>query len=539
MSDGVVLNGAGVPESAGALSGRNLWLLLTAVGLGVAILAAVWVRAPGYMDAEYYMATALRLVEGHGLSEPFLWNYLDDPQRLPHPSHLYWMPFTSFIAAASMALLGQTFRAAQVPFVLMTAALPPISAWLCLRLGGERRQALLAGLFAAASGFFLPFFVTTDAFAPYALIGTAIFVLAEGSERPGGIGRWLVVGLLTGAAHLTRADGMLFFLPLAWAALRTNRSRGLALAAIVVGYGVVMGPWMARNMAVSGSPLPTAGTKTLWLANYDDLFRYPASGLTFAALADQGARALVWSRFESLLTNLISLWVVNGLVFLAPLAGWAGWKLRRRRIIMLAALYWAALLAVMSFVFPFSGARGGYFHSSSAVMPLVWALAPIGLADLVREVGKHRGWDVGSARRAFGAGAVLVATVATAFLFIQRLVLPTAQGAGWGRAQRDYANVAAQITGRDAGVVAVNDPPGFWLASRQPAVVIPNGDERVLRRVVEDFDVRWIVLEADHPQDLEEVYRRPSSLDWARIAGSIEGSNGNAIWVLGTEDGGP
>lgn len=535
MSGRFALSQARASDATWVLAGRRLWLLLLMIGLGVAVLAAVWVRAPGYMDAEYYMATALRLVEGHGLTEPFIWNYLADPRGVPHPSHLYWMPLTSFIAAASMAVFGHTFRAAQIPFVLMTAALPLVSAWLCRHLGGDRRQAFTAGLLAAASGFYMPFFVTTDAFASYALIGTAIFLLAAKGQRAGGPWAWLALGAITGAAHLSRADGLLFLLPIGLAALRTERRRGAGLAAVAVGYLVVMGPWMARSMAVAGTPLASAGTKTLWLTTYDDLFRYPASGLTSADLAAQGLDGLLTSRLESLLTNLTSMWVVNGLVFIAPLAAWAGWRLRQRRIVVLAAVYLAALLGVMSFVFPFSGARGGYFHSSSAVMPLVWALAPIGLTDLVRRAGGRRGWDVSGAQKAFAVGVVLVATVATAFLFVQRLVLPAARGAGWGSTQRDYARVADRLGARESGVVAVNDPPGFWLASRRPAVVIPNGDERMLRRVVEDFDVRWIVLEADHPQELQEIYRRPRSLEWGTVVGSTESSTGDPIWIIGTQ----
>jgi hypothetical protein len=52
---------------------------------------------PGYMDAEYYYAGAIRLHEGYGFTQPFLWNYLDEPAGLPHPRipigcrwHLDW-----------------------------------------------------------------------------------------------------------------------------------------------------------------------------------------------------------------------------------------------------------------------------------------------------------------------------------------------------------------------------------------------------------------------------------------------------------------
>jgi hypothetical protein len=70
------------------------WISLFILGLFVAGLGAIWIQSPGYMDADYYFATGQELSRGHGFIEPFLWNYLDDPAGLPHPSHLYWLPLT-------------------------------------------------------------------------------------------------------------------------------------------------------------------------------------------------------------------------------------------------------------------------------------------------------------------------------------------------------------------------------------------------------------------------------------------------------------
>src|SRR3990170_6977291 len=104
-----------------------IWLLM---GLLAAGFAAWWVRVPGYMDADYYYANARQVVEGEGLHEPFLWNYLDDPVGLPHPSFLYWMPLASLVASVSMAIAGEWFRAAQAPFILITACLAALTAHL-------------------------------------------------------------------------------------------------------------------------------------------------------------------------------------------------------------------------------------------------------------------------------------------------------------------------------------------------------------------------------------------------------------------------
>ncbi|MDX1601227.1 MAG: hypothetical protein R3191_06925, partial [Anaerolineales bacterium] len=76
------------------------------------------------------------------------------------------------------------------------------------------------------------------------------------------------------------------------------------------------------------------------------------------------------------------------------------------------------------------------------------------------------------------------------------------------------------------------NPPGFWLATRMPAVVIPNGGEAELYQVTQDFDVSWIVLEANHPRGLGDAYADPAGLGWSEIVGSVDSHQGDPIWVL-------
>ena len=172
---------------------RRRWIVLFVLGLCVAGLAAVWVQAPGYMDADYYQATAERLASGQGFTEPFLWNYLDDPSGLPHPSHLYWMPLTSLVAAVPMTLFGIHFRIAQIPFILLTATLPLLTALTALHLGLGERKVWLAGLLACTSGFYLPYFVTTDTFSIFAVLGSvSLWMMAMAARQPTAL-RWLFV----------------------------------------------------------------------------------------------------------------------------------------------------------------------------------------------------------------------------------------------------------------------------------------------------------------------------------------------------------
>jgi hypothetical protein len=78
------------------------YLTLFILGIVSSLLPLFLETVPGYMDAEYYFAGARRIFEGQGSTEMILWNYLDDPQGLPHPAHTYWMPLTSYVAALGM-----------------------------------------------------------------------------------------------------------------------------------------------------------------------------------------------------------------------------------------------------------------------------------------------------------------------------------------------------------------------------------------------------------------------------------------------------
>ena len=59
---------------------KRVWRDLASVfGLALAIRVgiAVLIRDPGYMDTAYYSAGAVHIAQGGGLTEPFIWNYLD------------------------------------------------------------------------------------------------------------------------------------------------------------------------------------------------------------------------------------------------------------------------------------------------------------------------------------------------------------------------------------------------------------------------------------------------------------------------------
>lgn len=513
---------------------RRRKLILVFLGIMVASIGARWISSPGYMDADYYYAMGKGLVSGEGLAEPFIWNYLSDPKGIPQPAFQYWMPFTSFLAALGQLLFGVGFRAAQIPFILLAASFPLFTAWIANRLHGDPQMAWESGLLAAAPGFFLPFFVTTDAFSIYGMIGSLIFVLSIEAYREGGYLRWLLTGLLIGIAHLTRTDGLLF-LPLSVGLIfYARQGKKTALAGLMTGYLFVLLPWWIVNAVVHGRALSSGTIRVLWTLDYDDLFVYPPTILTFQRWINSGIGNILLVRINALWMNIKSLILVNGLVFLGPLMVIGARILRKNLMVRLASIYLLFLIIIMSVIFPFAGSRGGYFHSSVAVMPILWALAPLGLRRVVKFGARYRPWDILQATGFFTVATIILACLTTLGIFWSRVVGDDHLNPTWSASARVYQETARWFDqeGIRDSVVAVNNPPGFYNASGLEAVFIPDGDLDMLREVVDTYQVQWVLLDSNAPKGLQTIYENPQQVPWLEWVESMDDSQGKDLLIF-------
>jgi hypothetical protein len=297
---------------------------------------------------------------------------------------------------------------------------------------------------------------------------------------------------------------------------------------------MVMTPWWIRNLTVAGALLSLGGVRTLWLLRYDELFIYPASLLTPARWWSSGLHAILLARLQAAGSNLLSLAAVNGLIFLGPLMVIGGWRLRSRPLVLLAVLYLSLIFLSMSVAFPFAGSRGGFFHSSVALMPVLWAVAPVGLEEAVSWVSRRRRWQQEQAFRVLFAGAVAMAAVVTVFIFVRRVVGVGGEVWVWERSQQEYEDVGEGLRALDddPGLVAVNNPPGFYLATGLRSVVIPDGSPETLKQVMLRYGVEWVILEANHPAGLNELYLDASRVSWLKPAGSYINADGETVWFL-------
>jgi hypothetical protein len=188
----------------------RIYLLLALLGLVAASLVAVFQPSPGYMDADYYYSGGLQLAAGHGFTEPYLWNYLDDPSGLPHSSNSYWMPLASLLVAAGMILMrSASWISARTGFLLVAALIPPVAAALAWSFSSRRDLALTSGLLAVFPAFYLPFLPVTDTFGLHMLFGGLFFLVLS---RISSALNPLFLGLIAGLMHLARADGLLWLL---------------------------------------------------------------------------------------------------------------------------------------------------------------------------------------------------------------------------------------------------------------------------------------------------------------------------------------
>jgi len=480
----------------------RIYLLLALLGLALSIGVAQFQHFPGYLDSDYYFAGGVQLAQGKGFSEPYLWNYLDDPQGLPHPSHGYWLPLSSIIAAAGLWLTGRTtlvseqatYEAGRLGFLILSALVPVVTAALAYQFSRQPKLGLISGLLAVFSVYYTSFLPVIDNYGPYLVLGGLYFLLL-GSRRTYA---YLFLGAVAGLMSLARSDGILWFgltmLLILWR-FRTDKRTvvaGANVALALCGFFLVMGPWFWRTYSTFGTPMAPGGGHLVWLKSYDETFAYPADQITFQAWLSQGWIPIISARLSALRWNLLNAFAAQGEIFLLPFILIAIWRYRGDERVRLAVLGWLALFLVMTVIFPFAGSRGGFFHSGAAVQAVWWALAPLGLESLVAAARK-RNWFTPEASTVFQGALVGITLLMTAFILYIRVL------SGWGEGEQGYPKVETFLEEngiRPGEIVMVRNPPGYYLMTGRPAIVVPLADEAGMLAAATRYHAGYVVIEA-------------------------------------------
>jgi 4-amino-4-deoxy-L-arabinose transferase-like glycosyltransferase len=446
------------------------------------------------------------LAEGHGFTTPVLWSFIEvgsvlpDPAVLPVPSNAHWMPLTSIVAAASMALFGSSYVAGTVPLVVLSALLVPFTYLVTFDLWRVRWQAIAAAVLALFAGPLIIMYPSVDNFAVFGVAGAGSLycsMRAVSAERPG---PWLVAaGALAGLATLSRIDGALlvfgvataWFVRRGWSPWRPDRTGGAGVAwgvASAAAFLLVLAPWLARNLAVFGSVLPSAGGHTLWITSYNEQFSigHEVSAATYLdwGLANIiGSKLISWGelvgRMAVLLGGTFIVFFVAGL-----------WLYRRRADLAPFLVYFAVMFFVMGAVFTFHAPKGAFYHSAPAWMPWAFGISVAAIAPACTAAGRFWPFLRRPATHRFIAiaglgGAVALSVIGSTVLYGQ-----------WDRSRVRDEEAAAflRANARPTDVIMASDPASLYPLSGNPGLAAPFDPFRVIEQVVDAYDVRWVVV---------------------------------------------
>ena len=490
----------------------GLYGLAVAVGL----VATALVREPLSEGTSYYVDVARNLVSGRGLVIDAIWSYATPPLTLPRPAFELWQPMASFVAAVPMTVLGPSFSAAQLGYVLVGATLAPL-AWLvardtAARLSLDARRAttvaLGVALLTAISTPLLLAAAAPDSTLPFAVLGVAACLLmphAMAAER----GAIVALGLTLALAYLTRMEAVWLGLAFVAGSLLAGKSvaRTISTSAAVAGVAALVAlPWWARNVAVFGTPLPGQLSENIFLTRNEQIFAYVDRPTLDGYLA-QGVPQILANVGVALSHDAINVLVVAaGPVAIIGLITLAAALVRRRGLPGHGPLAMLLLSGTMTFIatsalFPVATLWGTFEHAAGPFHVALIVAAVVGMDAFVARVRAWREWPRSNSWLA-------PAALALATLPICALALVGAANAVRHDAQRiDQIAAALPIDHGDHGAPIITDRP-VWLsgATGRPAIALPDEPIESLTRLAEDFGAELIVV-TEPRGDLPAVLR--------------------------------
>ncbi|MGD8485972.1 MAG: hypothetical protein PVH07_04965 [Chloroflexota bacterium] len=498
-------------------------LALYALALAVRLLAATELPFPTTESSAYYVGVAQNLVSGTGLVSDGVWSYATPPLEVPKPAFELWLPMSTFVSAASMALLGSSFWAAQVGGAVLGAAVAPL-AWAIGREAARaqaldarrgRAVAITSGLLAAILSPLVLGSIVPDSYTPF-----TVFMLVAALLIPRVIGTrngldhvaapsvlaGLGLGSALGLAYLSRQEviwmGLVVLLMQGWVLRRQPTGGRLRegvrrLWPVFVGGLVVVVPWLARNYAELGSPFPGQAVENMFLVRNEDIFAFSDRPDAATYLAQGAATVLsnpVHAAWDGLLTVIVFPAFPVGIAGLLALAGMRRAPALRRPTALVAVLASSLLIFLSTMLlFPVATRWGTFMHSSGPLLVGLGVVAALGGDALLARVSRLRGWE---RPNTIVAPVALVAMAVLFTVFQVRLF-----GDQSTVTQTHYEGLAAALASSaedgDATMPAtiITDHP-MWLAGATGgyAVVLPDEDIESVLALGDTFDTSWLVV---------------------------------------------
>jgi hypothetical protein len=517
---------------------RSRWLApitLFAIALIVRLVAASAITFPATEGSAYYVDVARNLVQGHGMVSDAIWSYATPPLVLPKPAFELWLPMASLASAASMAIFGTSFSAAQVGSVVLGAFIAPL-AWAAGReaarvstISPVRASAVAAGsgLVAAVLGPFVVASAVPDSSTPFLVFGVLAALLmpralaaASGSAARRTRSRVLpgvALGLVLGLAYLSRQEAVWLgatYLAFALAAVRAlPAGRRLAIAVlallpVMIGGALLVVPWLVRDALLFGTPFPGQSIENAFLLRNEEIFAY-VNRPTLAAFLGQGPGTILGHIGGAMGHDLLTVVLVP--TFPVGLIGiFALLAMRRspafRRATALSALLVSGVLTflVADVVFPVATVWGTFLHASGPLLVGLSVAAVLGMDACVARVGRARAWSrpnawLGPAAMLSVAGVLLALEVllvtAQSRATATRVVAVAEELRALPEVAAGAAAAAAGATPPSRHAVLISDHP-IWLADvlGLPVIALPDESPADVATLAADFGSSYLVV---------------------------------------------
>lgn len=514
------------------------------VALLIRLVAAEQIPFPTTEPSAYYADVARNLIDGSGLVSNGVWSYATPPLTVPKPAFELWLPMSTFVSAAPMALLGTGYGAAQLGGAIIGALVTPL-AWaigresartnsLDARRGGA--VAIASGLLAAVLSPLVLGSVVPDSYIPFtvfiligALLTPRVLGVRDGqlvSPRPSSVFSGLALGITMGLAYLSRQEVIwlgLTVVLLTWWVVRTRPNGGRTregiqrLVPVVLGGLIVVLPWLVRNYLDLGSFFPGQAIENMFLIENEDIFafsdrpdaqRYVAQGL---ATLIGNPIAAAW---DSVLNVLAFTAFPVGIVGLVALVGLRRSRALRRPTGLATLLISGAFTFVSTILlFPVATLWGTFMHASGPLLVALVVLAALGGDALLARVSATRAWEKPN---------VILAPIAliamAGLLGVFQLLVFAAQSR---EAMETYDEVAAAVgdyavtEGIEVPTTVISDHP-MWIADAlgNNAIALPDEDLESILSLSAVFDAPWLIV-------VDERGRYPDAL--------LDGATGSCL----------
>ena len=302
---------AGEPPGQPAAGSPSRWL--ETVFAAAAAIAAVLVTGyrmsyaskavhPGHADPAFFYNVAENIHAGRGQTIDYVWHFLVPQANLHHYAFDYWLPAPSWLMALGMTS-GHGLPAAIDVGILMAVFLAAAS-YLLTR---ELTHSSWAPALAATAVLIQPgvswFSMQTDSAIYLAGFAVAAIAAAVCARRRRWL--WVVAGVLTALAGMSRTEGTVLTVMMAIAALAWN-SRGdrfIGFRLLLAGYLPCIAYFVVQNVSHFGTPFPPASAVFPYITSYEQLFALRVPRTPGALIGGHGWSYFVNSRghaFEAL-----------------------------------------------------------------------------------------------------------------------------------------------------------------------------------------------------------------------------------------------